>query len=758
MNGVTRCLPILAVFKMGFCLLKTLSGKISYRFVLLPVLFVFLLSLLTSPLLAQSDLQPQKGYHAQDVFTSWDVFSTFEVSDSLLYGNTGEQIVVFHLQHMEQTDTYSLPEAYTAFPAFLTLADDGNTLWAGFTSLYNTDDRIYALDMDNNEWNFVANFPANHDLILLNEHILVSGLNSDDWNQPSSVFLLDTTGSDMHRKIIEVGGSTAGLAADAQGNVYYATYYFEQENILYRWSSEDVMSTIDDPDAQPLAIEDAEVLSALPDGVYDCHVDKGGNLLMTINASPDKILAKWKGTPSEQMNIDTLALATDETDWLTAVKTTGNLSYPGPGNAAFALGWGRPVTKVYQKRPLQVVQEFENIMDYEGGESVTLQMDDHFQDPDHVGEVDYQVVVNSSPGVAETTLENNLLTIEFLAPGQTNVEVCATSETGEACDEFVVGVMPLIEGEFVTAHFENLLEEEESFWNGSDESGGFQSGDAFFPNHYDTEWGSWMGWAYANTTDNQTQDWSNQYSAITGSGYPGYVENHNGTYAVSFVSGEGSIIHFNGQQRQVEGFFVSNTTYAGLTMMHGDAFAKKFGGETGDDPDWFKLSITGKNAGNHSDTLDYYLADFRFDDHTKDYIIQTWQWIDLSWMGAVDTLVFQLSSSDVGEWGMNTPAYFALDQLLMTDDQGTFARHQSSPDDLSVYPNPSAGMFRIVADNQQEGILRIFNQTGQLVHKEEMPPGQNTLLDLSRHPAGTYMLTLQSEDELVTKLLIKANR
>jgi hypothetical protein len=41
---------------------------------------------------------------------------------------------------------------------------------------------------------------------------------------------------------------------------------------------------------------------------------------------------------------------------------------------------------------------------------------------------------------------------------------------------------------------------------------------------------------------------------------------------------------FNGQ-----GVYVTNTTYAYNSMRDGDMFAKKFGGPTGNDPDWYKL-------------------------------------------------------------------------------------------------------------------------------------------------------------------------
>ncbi|MGD8501571.1 MAG: hypothetical protein PVJ86_13040, partial [Phycisphaerales bacterium] len=50
------------------------------------------------------------------------------------------------------------------------------------------------------------------------------------------------------------------------------------------------------------------------------------------------------------------------------------------------------------------------------------------------------------------------------------------------------------------ATFEDLDLPPESYWNGSDGSGGFTSGSAHFNNHYDPAWGSWDGFSYSNIT------------------------------------------------------------------------------------------------------------------------------------------------------------------------------------------------------------------------------------------------------------------
>jgi hypothetical protein len=215
------------------------------------------------------------------------------------------------------------------------------------------------------------------------------------------------------------------------------------------------------------------------------------------------------------------------------------------------------------------------------------------------------------------------------------------------------------------ADFENLTLPPESYWNGSDESGGFSSGDSYFINNYNKNWGSWDGWAYSNMTDNTTPAWSNQYSAYTGAAHSGSI------YGVSYDPGTGRPrIDFAGDayNAAISGAYFTNTAYAALSMLNGDSFSKKFGGADGSDPDWFLLTIKGlTESGYTSKSIEFRLADYRFTDDSQDYIVDEWTWVDLSSLGNITGLEFSLSSSDAGEYGMNTPAYFAMDTLSVPE-------------------------------------------------------------------------------------------
>lgn len=216
--------------------------------------------------------------------------------------------------------------------------------------------------------------------------------------------------------------------------------------------------------------------------------------------------------------------------------------------------------------------------------------------------------------------------------------------------------------------FEEIELGSQGYRNGSDGSGGFRSGNGFFVNSYNHEWSSWSGFACSSHTDVTTAGPGNMYSSIAGSG----ADNSDKFAVYNYFSGQPDTLWFEIPQK-ITRISVSNSTYAYLTMHNGDPFAKKFGGDSGSDPDWFRLVLTAINAdGDPFASAEIYLADFRFDNNTLDYISNVWTDIDLSQIGFVKGLVFEIESSDTGQYGINTPAYVCVDNIegiLLTPDE-----------------------------------------------------------------------------------------
>ena len=184
------------------------------------------------------------------------------------------------------------------------------------------------------------------------------------------------------------------------------------------------------------------------------------------------------------------------------------------------------------------------------------------------------------------------------------------------------------------------------------------SGGWLFTNN--TQNGYWGGFTASNRTNLNQTGLDAQYTAVTGCGYDGSTQ-----YAVAYTMGvQTDVYATDGQLHTVTGCYVTNNLWTYQDILQGGYGEQPYGGPTGNDPDWFKVTATGKNAsGQTVGALDFYLADFRFVNNEEDYVLNTWEWFDLSPLGNVATISFSLSSSRDSGYNMITPAYFCMDNF-----------------------------------------------------------------------------------------------
>ena len=196
-----------------------------------------------------------------------------------------------------------------------------------------------------------------------------------------------------------------------------------------------------------------------------------------------------------------------------------------------------------------------------------------------------------------------------------------------------------------------------SYWNGSEGTAEFDCMGLKFQNNYHTSY--WDGFAYSQKADITTSGIGNQYSVFDGA-------NGNNKFAIYYPPYDADAFASfpTGLEYNIKSVAVCNTTYTALSMKNGDSFSKKFGGATGNDKDWFKMTVIGFNAaGDSVKSLDFFLADYRFDDHSKDYIINKWTTMDLTPLGKINKITLRFASTDFSAWGINTPAYVCLDNF-----------------------------------------------------------------------------------------------
>jgi len=272
--------------------------------------------------------------------------------------------------------------------------------------------------------------------------------------------------------------------------------------------------------------------------------------------------------------------------------------------------------------------------------------------------------------------------------------------------------------------FENYTLPTDSFDNGSTGTKFFKDQGMACPVVWDTAWGGYWagGWALSNQTDSTREGTDGLYQSITGSAHDGnnYLVGQSG----SRIKCPGAHIEY------VLGYiYVSNSSYTYYSMRDGDAFAKKFGGADGNDPDYLILNITGREQGSwHKDTIQFPLADFRFSDNTKDYIVSDWQQVELSRLSSVDTLHFFLTSSDTSEFGINTPSFFVVDDAYGNFNDGLFDLHKPS---IKLYPNPAQNT--LIAEGVKQWTI-------YTIQGKALLEGESENIDIRSLKPGSYIL------------------
>ena len=299
--------------------------------------------------------------------------------------------------------------------------------------------------------------------------------------------------------------------------------------------------------------------------------------------------------------------------------------------------------------------------------------------------------------------------------------------------------------------FEENILEAGSYWDGSLMPGGttFTSGNAIFPNNFDSSFSYWAsGWAYSNLQDSTTEGYTNSYAA-----YPAIGNNNSSNYA---IGQQNSTLKLSNEAAGniVNGVYITNGTYAALSMENGDDFAKKFGGESGNDPDYFKIIINGYYNGIlNSYSVEFYLADFTFDNNDQDYIVSDWKYVDLTPLGVLDSLTFSLTSTDIGDFGINTPLFFCIDDLETSD--GVIDLETNSKKNLfKVFPNPAVETLNIYSETEIIQSIQVTDLSGKIVYSIS-PFEINYSFDISHLESGIYFVSVKIDDLSAIKKIIK---
>jgi len=258
------------------------------------------------------------------------------------------------------------------------------------------------------------------------------------------------------------------------------------------------------------------------------------------------------------------------------------------------------------------------------------------------------------------------------------------------------------------------------------------------------------GTSYTNMNDTVNGTYTNLYGCIPGIAFSG------NNYA---TAQSGALITFTNNTTAVNGFYITNTTYAWKVIKSGNQFSRRFGDTTGTGsgtsiaqghyPDWFKILVRGYRGGNMiMDSVDYYLADYRATGTVNDYVIKNWQFVNCISLGQVDSISFEMKSSDIGDFGINTPTYFSMDNFVTVSTVGVDELTNLSQ--LSLFPNPASQnvFLNYEAKHESEVAIHIFDVTGKEIQtiQTQMLTGKNNLkLNTETLESGIYFIEIANE-------------
>ena len=176
-----------------------------------------------------------------------------------------------------------------------------------------------------------------------------------------------------------------------------------------------------------------------------------------------------------------------------------------------------------------------------------------------------------------------------------------------------------------------------------------------FEYFYNEEYAYWGGFVNSTVKDNDPTNglYANQYavyntSAASGNGFMLY-------YYDAYNEPCDILLKKNVVLSDVK-LNLTTYTYASITNEDINDFARAF-----EDGDYLKVVFTGMNGDEVKGVVECYVVDFR---DGKREVATSWNEYSLSSLGAgYDRVRVTIETTDVGEWGANTPLYIAMDDL-----------------------------------------------------------------------------------------------
>jgi len=116
-----------------------------------------------------------------------------------------------------------------------------------------------------------------------------------------------------------------------------------------------------------------------------------------------------------------------------------------------------------------------------------------------------------------------------------------------------------------------------------------------------------------------------------------------------------ALVFADGQARVIDHMYVNITTYPLCCFLTGNGFTEPLG-----ENDWVKIIATGYNGNTKTSSTEFYLANLE-----ESVIVTDWTLWDLSTLGEVTKVEFNMAGSSDNGYGFSQPSYFAYDDVAV---------------------------------------------------------------------------------------------
>lgn len=186
---------------------------------------------------------------------------------------------------------------------------------------------------------------------------------------------------------------------------------------------------------------------------------------------------------------------------------------------------------------------------------------------------------------------------------------------------------------------------------------------------FSESWGSYSfssgGFAVSSyaVADFKDASYTRQLESSIVDDYTGFAGNNGSKNFCVFFHGSDGLKFADGKARIVESAYVAMSSYTLSTVVYGDYYAPAFGQES-----FFKVVAKGYDAdGNETGVVEKVLCDYAAIQAFKAGKPFAWEKMELKSLGEVAAINFDVVCSDdcYGEYGLNTPAYFNIDDITV---------------------------------------------------------------------------------------------